>query len=227
MSACSAVDEPRARPRWGLRLATATSAVILATVVIPTPPLGAQENPTDPAVSALARAIERRLTVWRTESRVVYVQHCRSAREGCASRVATFARLIGDASRRHDLDPFLLAAMAFRESGMNPLAAGAAGERGIVQLHPRGPGAGVRFVRSEAYRRNCERRPGVCQEEVLDAGAQLLSRSLERCGTVRDALGAYNRGLCGATDYSRRVMTERQHLLRLAKADAASLASVN
>lgn len=227
MSACSAVDEPRARPRWGLRLVTASSAVILASVVIPTPPVGAQETPTDPTVSALARALDRRLTVWRTESRVVYVQHCRSAPEGCASRVATFARLIGEASRRHDLDPFLLAAMAVRESGMNPLAAGAAGERGIVQLHPRGPGAGIRFVRSEAYRRHCERRAGVCQEEVLDAGAQLLSRSLERCGSVRDALGAYNRGLCGATDYSRRVMTERQILLRFAKADAATLASVN
>jgi membrane-bound lytic murein transglycosylase MltF len=157
----------------------------------------------------------------------VYVRHCRSAREGCASRVATFARLIGDASRRHTIDPFLLAAVAVRESGMNPLAAGAAGERGIVQLHPRGPGAGIRFVRSEGYRRHCERQPGVCQEEVLQAGAQLLSRSIDRCGTVREALGAYNRGSCGETDYSRRVMNERQRLLRLAKADGALLTPVN
>lgn len=222
MSACSAALDER-RARWPLLLATVTSAFVLVTVAIPTPPSHAQEIPreiaTDPATTALARALDRRLTVWRAGSRVVYVHHCRHARGGCASRVATFARLIGEASRRHTIDPFLLAAVAVRESGMNPLAAGAAGERGIVQLHPRGPGAGIRFVRSEAYRRYCERQPDVCQDEVLEAGAQLISRSIDRCGTVREALGAYNRGACGVTDYSRRVMDERQNLLRLAKAD--------
>lgn len=227
MSACSAVRGRSARPRRGLLLATAASAVVLAGVVIPTPPTRAQETPADPAVAALTRALDRRMTVWRTESRVVYVRHCRNARGGCAARVATFARLIGDASRRHSIDPFLLAAVAVRESGMNPLAAGAAGERGIVQLHPRGPGARVRFVRSEAYRRYCERQPGFCQDEVLDAGAQLISRSLERCGGVREALGAYNRGTCGETDYSRRVMSERQTLLHFAKTDVPLLTPVN
>jgi membrane-bound lytic murein transglycosylase MltF len=135
--------------------------------------------------------------------------------------------MIGDASLHQEIDPFLLAAVAVRESGMNPLAAGAAGERGIVQLHPRVTGARVLFVRSESYRHYCEHQPGVCQDEVLEAGARLLARSIDHCGSVRDALGAYNRGECGETDYSRRVMSERQHLLRLAKADDASLATIN
>ncbi len=230
MSAFHAAGEPRPRTatwRRGLWLATATSALTLVTVVIPTPPTRAQGYRVDPSVTALVRALDRRMTVWRTSQRVVYVQHCRSARGGCAQRVATFARMIGDASQHNTIDPFLLAAVAVRESGMNPLAAGSAGERGIVQLHPRGPGARIRFVRSESYRRYCERQTGVCQDEVLEAGARLLSRSIERCGSVRDALGAYNRGECGETDYSRRVMSERQRLLRLAKADEASLATVN
>lgn len=230
MSACHAVGESRARKpsaRYGLWLATTTSALVLATVVIPTPPSSAQESRVDPSVTALARALDRRMTVWRTETRVVYIQHCREAREGCPGRVATFARMIGSASEHHDLDPFLLAAVAVRESGMNPLAAGAAGERGIVQLHPRGSGAGIRFVRSESYRHYCEHQPGACQDEVLEAGARLLSRSIERCGSVREGLGAYNRGECGETDYSRRVMSERQILLRLAKADEAGVATTN
>lgn len=229
----TAPSERRAR-RWrsrrGLVYAVATSALALVTVVIPTPPGVAQEIQeefADPSVIALERALDRRMTVWRTEQRVVYVRHCRSALGGCPSRVSAFAHMIGAASRDHTIDPFLLAAVAVRESGMNPLAAGAAGERGIVQLHPRGPGARVRFVQSEAYRRRCERQPGVCQDEVLQAGARLLSRSIDRCGSVRDALGLYNRGECGETDYSARVMSERQRLLRLAKSERAELDTVN
>lgn len=182
-----------------------------------TPPADEAER----AVLALTRALEERMTVWRSTSRVFYVQHCRAAQGGCPERVSTFARMMGEAARQHRLDPFLLAAVAVRESGMNPLAAGRAGERGIVQLHPRGPGGGVQFVRSETYRARCARQPGVCQEEVLREGARLLSRAIERCGGVRSGLGAYNSGSCGQTDYARHVMSERQRLLRLAKGTAS------
>jgi hypothetical protein len=175
----------------------------------------------DPTVTALIRALQDRLTLWRGEARVVYVRHCRDAPGGCPARIGTFARMMSDAADTHRLDPFLLAAVAVRESGMNPLAASQAGERGIVQLHPRGPGRGVEFVQSESYRARCALRPDVCQDEVLSAGARLLSRAIERCGGVREGLGAYNRGSCGETDYSRRVMSERQRLLRLAKGESA------
>lgn len=206
------------RRRLRLWLGTAASAVVLGAIVVPPPGQAQAEN--DPAVTALTRALDRRMVVWKTDTRVVYVQHCRSADGGCQRRVNTFARLIGEASERHGVDPFLLAAVAVRESGMDPTAAGAAGERGIVQLHPRGPGARVRYVTSEAYRRRCAHRADVCQGEVLDAGARLLATTIDRCGDVRAGLGAYNRGRCGETDYARRVMNERQRLLRLAKTDA-------
>ncbi|MCA9610397.1 MAG: transglycosylase SLT domain-containing protein [Myxococcales bacterium] len=203
-----------------MRASHAFASMLVLTVAVST---GSAQTPRDPSVTALERALDRRLTVWRNGDRSIYVSHCRHARGGCRERTLAFARLIGDVSQEHQVDPFLLAAIAIRESGLDPTAAGAAGERGIVQLHPRGSGSSVRYVQSEAYRRSCARRPDACQREVLEAGAALLSRGIQRCGGVREGLGAYNRGVCGATRYATRVMTERQRLLRLAKTDAETV----
>ena len=172
-----------------------------------------------PMAVALARALDERMTVWNGPRRRVYVRHCRRARTGCRARLVAFSRIIVEAAQRHSVDPFLLTAMALRESGLNPFAEGGVGERGIVQLHPRGVGSRVRFVQSEGYRRRCERDPGACQEEVLDVGASLIARSIERCGTVEAGLGCYNTGVCQSTPYGQRVLEERDNLLRLAKAD--------
>lgn len=168
---------------------------------------------------ALARALDERLTVWQAGDRRVYVSHCRGARVDCRARLVAFARILTSAGYRHGVDPFLLAAMALRESGLNPFAEGGLGERGIVQLHPRGVGSRVRFVRSEGYRRRCERREDACQGEVVDEGAAHVASAIERCGTVEAGLGAYNSGICQVTAYSERVLASRVELLRLAKAD--------
>ncbi len=170
-----------------------------------------------PTAIALARALDERLTVWQRNGRRVYVAHCRAARNGCRARIVAFARSIATVAIRVGVDPFLLAAMAGRESGFNPFAEGGIGERGLVQLHPRGVGSRVRFVRNEGYRRSCERRDGACQDEVLEAGARLVRAAIDRCGSVLEGLGAYNTGRCQETGYSRRVMSERQRLLVLAK----------
>lgn len=175
------------------------------------------EAPPPEAIS-VARALDERMTVWRRpDGRRVYVEHCRRGRVDCRERLVAIAAVLARSGRAHGVDPFLLAAVAMRESGLNPFAEGGVGERGIVQLHPRGAGSRVRFVRSGSHRRRCERRPDACQDEVLDAGANLLSRALRRCGNVEEALGAYNTGVCQVTSYSRRVLEERQRLLRLAK----------
>jgi hypothetical protein len=168
---------------------------------------------------ALARALDERLTVWQAGDRRVYVRHCRSSRVDCRARLVAFARILTSAGYQHGVDPFLLAAMALRESGLNPFAEGSLGERGIVQLHPRGVGSRVRFVRSEGYRRRCERREDACQGEVVDEGAAHVASAIERCGTVEAGLGAYNSGVCQVTAYSERVLESRIELLRLAKAD--------
>lgn len=178
-----------------------------------------------PMAVALARALTERLTVWRGGARRVYVRHCRRARSGCRARLVAFSRIIVQAAERHGVDPFLVAAMALRESGLNPFAEGGIGERGLVQLHPRGVGSRVRFVQNENYRRRCERDPGACQEEVLDIGTELVARSIARCGSVEEGLGCYNSGVCQTTSYSRRVLEERENLLRMAKADTVVVVS--
>ncbi|MGF1464869.1 MAG: transglycosylase SLT domain-containing protein [Sandaracinaceae bacterium] len=199
----------------------AASAFLVAPAVGQTPVIA----PTDHTLEALNLALRRRMTVRARETGPsIYVAHCRNARGGCLRRVATFSHIISGAARRQRIDPFLLAAVAVRESGLDPTATGAAGERGLIQLHPRGAaGRSVRFVRSETFRQGCARSDDACQQEVIEAGAHLLSRSIERCGGVPEGLGAYNRGVCGPTDYSRRVLRERQRLLRLAKGDARTV----
>ena len=170
---------------------------------------------------ALTRALDERLTVWQSGNRRVYVRHCRSSRVDCRARLVAFARILTAAGYRHGVDPFLLAAMALRESGLNPFAEGQAGERGIVQLHPRGVGSRVRFVRSEGYRQRCERREDACQGEVVEEGAAHVASAITRCGTVEAGLGAYNSGVCQVTAYSERVLESRVELLKLAKADVS------
>lgn len=162
----------------------------------------------------LQTALERRLTVWRTrEGNRVYVRYCRASRPGCEARIAALSRLFVSVGRRHGLDPYLLAALAIRESGLSPFAEGGIGERGIVQLHPRGVGRRSRFVRSESYRRLCRNRADACQQEVLEIGAEHLQAWIARCGSLNAGLGGYNSGRCdGNPDYTRRVLRELERL---------------
>jgi hypothetical protein len=174
----------------------------------------------NPAALALARAIDARLTVRESRSGApIYVQHCRVSEGGCRARIAALARLITEASNRANVDPFLTAAIAMRESGLNPLAVSPVGARGLVQLNPRYRGKTVPFVYNERYREQCSIRPGACQREVLDAGLGLYKWALSRCGgDVEQGLAWYNSGRCDKKNgYAASVLSERRRLLRLAK----------
>lgn len=162
---------------------------------------------------SLEGALERRLTVWvRPDGTRVHVKHCEQV--GCTERVHAITEMLEGAARVHDVDASLLAAMALRESGLNPGAVGAAGERGVLQLHPKGKGARLRFFRSEPYRKRCMMRPDGCQKEIIDKGAELLSRSLSRCESLEGALGMYQSGRCnGARPYVGRVLAVQAKLL--------------
>ncbi|MDW8362853.1 MAG: transglycosylase SLT domain-containing protein [Myxococcales bacterium] len=175
----------------------------------------------DETARLLARALEERIAVWGTRGgRILHARHCRAASEGCRARLALFARWIAGAARAHGVDPWLLAAIAVRESGLDPFAVGRDGEHGIVQLHPRGVGRGVRFVASERYRARCSRAAGACQQEVLDVGARHLADAIAGCGGDPVAgLGAYNSGRCGPTRYVVRVLLERRRLRALVGLD--------
>lgn len=183
----------------------------------------------DPAALALARAIDARLTVRESRSgKPVYVQHCRVSTGGCRARIATLARLITEASNRANVDPFLTAAIAMRESGLNPLAVSPVGARGLVQLNPRYRGKTVPFVYNERYREQCSARPGACQREVLDAGLGLYKWALSRCGgDVEQGLAWYNSGRCDKRNgYAASVLSERRRLLKLAKESSPASSTV-
>ncbi len=84
------------------------------------------------------------------------------------------------AARRHNLDPRLLAALVKHESGFDPDARSHAGARGLTQLMP----ATARGLGVDADD----------PLENLDGGARYLREQLDRFGTVRLALAAYNAG---------------------------------
>ncbi|MGD8860127.1 MAG: transglycosylase SLT domain-containing protein [Myxococcales bacterium] len=174
---------------------------------------------TEETVELLHSAVRARIAVsfnHRTGDGVP-AAHCRHAPEGCERRLAEFSRYLVRAGQRFGVDPWLMAAMAFRESGFNPFALGAAGEMGILQINPqRRDAEHVRFMQDEWYRRRCRKKAGACQQEVVEHAARVLARSMQKCGgDVVDALGMYNTGRCGGNDrYAKRVLAERRDLRR-------------
>lgn len=175
----------------------------------------------DAMPAQLQEALRSRLTVHvhqRTGERIA-TKHCRAAAEGCDVRLAEFAKYLTDAGEQYGLDSWLLAAMAFRESGLNPFAVGTRGEKGILQLHPKNRHAkNVRFMQDEAYRARCQHQAGACQREMVEQAAEMLASSINKCGgSIEQALGMYNTGRCGGSaSYARRVLQERTRLMMLA-----------
>jgi hypothetical protein len=169
-------------------------------------------------IPLLQQALRFRVTIWTNPRTglITPAYHCRKASEGCDRRLLEFAHYLKDAGDRNGIDPWLLAAMAFRESGLDPFAVGAVGELGILQLHPLNRGSKhVRFVHDAWYRQRCHKQPGACQREVVDRAAELLRNSMEKCGGDLDkALGMYNSGRCASnSSYAKRVKIEREAML--------------
>ena len=205
-----------------LQIFAATTAVVMAPSVLPAHADDLQRaafhSPAE-EVLALADALEERVTVWhRPDGTNVHIGPCRLAPRGCRARVEQLATWIYEAGEQEGIDPWILAAIAFRESGLNPWAVGRAGERGIIQLNPHSrEGSRSRFVRDERYREGCRRLDGACQKEVLIAGAQLLARAIRMCGgNLARGLSGYNAGTCaGAPEYGRRILRERDFLFTM------------
>jgi hypothetical protein len=185
-----------------------------ATPTAETPLRGAGASHALDTDDPIAHALAARLTIWVSPSgNVVYARHCRDAPGGCEARIGALTALLEEAAERHGLDPWLLAALAVRESMLNPAAVGARGEAGIVQLHPRGAGHDVRYVRDADYRKACQREIDACQGPVVERGAQHLAEAIASCGSERDGLGKYASGRCGAAGtYVERLWAERERL---------------
>lgn len=133
-----------------------------------------------------------------------YVAHCRNAPEGCRARVTQYVHWAEEAAAIHRIDPKLMLAVAIRESGMDPAALGALGERGVYQLHPRGAAP-----RAERMCKESSRPLGWCQTYIA---AQVLSRGLRTCdGSLDQALSYYNSGHC-LPRYARKILRIRRKL---------------
>ncbi|MFW6067286.1 MAG: transglycosylase SLT domain-containing protein [Myxococcota bacterium] len=173
---------------------------------------------TDGTAQRLARAFAGWVTVrTRPDGVPIYAPQCRRFEGGCPARLAALAGMIAQEADRHDLDPFLVGAIAVKESGLDPAAVGPRGSVGILQLNPRGVGAGLRFTRDAAYRNRCARtQADACQGPIVERGVKHLADWIERCGDLVQALGGYNSGECRRTGYGRRVVHLRKRLRALA-----------
>jgi hypothetical protein len=137
-----------------------------------------------------------------------YVLHCRRAHGGCEARARRMAALFVRAGRDHDVDAWLLAAIALRESGGNPDAIGARGEIGLMQLHPQS-----RAGRLAAQL--CAETPAHCPAIQIDGAARVLRASIDTCGSVDGALARYNSGACDSergAAYARAVLARLERL---------------
>ncbi len=118
-----------------------------------------------------------------TGARAITPEQPSMARRGVAAAVpsAEIAETIRAASERHQVNERLVEAVAWRESGFNPLAVSPKGARGVMQLMP----GTARLLGVDA------RDPA----GNIDGGADYLSRMIRRFdGDTARALAAYNAG---------------------------------
>lgn len=126
----------------------------------------------------------------------------------------TYLEAIGGTMQREadarGLDPLLLGMVAFSESSLNPDALGAAGERGLLQLHP-----GSKWGRSAAQ--DCRFRTTYeCRTTVsIRWGAEALRHGLTVCGSETQAVGFFKTGRCvdGPKGRATVAMRDRMRLL--------------
>jgi hypothetical protein len=150
-------------------------------------------------VETIAIALRDRVSIAHDQAgHGVPAAHCREASSGCDRRMHLFAEYLVEAGQARQIDPWLLAAIAVRETMLNPFAVGSVGELGILQINPaRRDAKQVRFIRDARYRKQCRSVEGACQREIVEHAASILAQNMNACqGRTRLALGAYNSGRC-------------------------------
>lgn len=106
--------------------------------------------------------------------------------------VRRWCELINEYAGRHGLEPDLVAALIWQESGGNPQAYSRSGAVGLMQVMPR-DGLAASFVCANGP---CfENRPTIAKLEDpefnISYGARMLANLVKRYGNLRDALKAY------------------------------------
>jgi hypothetical protein len=107
-----------------------------------------------------------------------------------ATRAREIATVLADAATSNGVDPYLLTALAFRESTFDRAAVSAEASFGLLQVNARGWG------RDALHR--CLVTPSDCLWWQAYAGARAMSHYQKLCGTAGRALTAYRTGRCAA-----------------------------
>jgi hypothetical protein len=125
-------------------------------------------------IDALVQALIALLTVWITpDGKHVLVAHARRA--GGQDYVTELARGTLEAAEAHEIDPYLLVALAHEESGLSRYAVQRNTRAwGLYQLHPRS-----RWYRHA--RKACDKSPSQCVRAQLEHGARAFRYALDAC----------------------------------------------
>lgn len=164
--------------------------------------------------------ILQRLTLRTTEDgEPIYVPRCSMDHFGCEQRIRTIVDYIIFESSVAHVDPWIVASMIWHESRFSPFVESHLGTRGVMQLHPLNRRFNRnQFLHRDAYRNQCKRILGNCQDEVIHDGVGLLRDSLTRCDAdVTRALTMYNSGRCSmqGNKYTESVLDYRTQFLEL------------
>ena len=96
--------------------------------------------------------------------------------------------LIEAAAAKHDLDPALVKAVIYAESGFRPNAVSNAGAEGLMQLMP---GTSASLSVTDAFD----------PEANIEGGTRYLKKQMDRFGDLNLALAAYNAGPAAVARY--------------------------
>lgn len=119
------------------------------------------------------------------------------------------ARATTQAAGEYGVPRELLIAIAIHESRMDYRAVGDEGEESMWQILPRVHGS---------MHELCGLDPEDCAHTVASRAAWYLRRQIDRCGSTRRGIAAYNRGHCGrAPEYVSHVMREWRYVQELAE----------
>lgn len=108
------------------------------------------------------------------------------------SKVTRWCPLITYYAERNGLNPDLVAALIWLESGGNPQAYSASGAVGLMQIMPRdGVAASFQCVNGPCFQDRPSREQLFDPEFNIAYGTRMLARLLKRHGSLREALRAY------------------------------------